>query len=258
MTPWVRRLIIANVIVFIFTMAMPELTALLAFRPILILQRPWTVITYMFVHADFMHIFFNMLVLYFFGPRLESRLGERRFIILYFIAGITGALLSFAPMYRYSWIVGASGAVFGVEFGFARFWPRERIYIWGLLPVEAWLLVVIMTGLSLWGGMTGGGNVAHFAHLGGFLGAFLYLKFLDLRSPARKFKQAASQPARRSASDDGADLRRWQRIDREAMHPVNREELDRVFDKIKTAGVTSLTPDERAFLDRFTPGQGEP
>ncbi len=253
LTPWVKRLLIANLLMFLLTMALPDVQYWLAYRPVWILIRPWTVVTYMFLHANFWHLFFNMIGLYFFGPRLEDRLGARHFLTLYFIAGIAGALLSLAPMYRYTWIVGASGAVFGVLLGFARFWPRERIYIWGILPIEAWLMVVILTALSLYGGGTGAGNTAHFAHLGGFAGAFLYLKWLDLRSPARKFKQAVNQPGRRGLGGDGADLKRWNTIDREAMHPVNREELDRVLEKIKTSGVGSLTPDERAFLERFTP-----
>ena len=253
LTPWVKRLLIANVVVFVVTMGLPAAQYWLAYRPVWILIRPWTVVTYMFLHANFMHLFFNMIGLYFFGPRLEDRLGGKHFLALYFIAGISGALLSLAPMYRYTWIVGASGAVFGVLLGFARFWPRDRIYIWGILPVEAWLMVVALTALSLYGGGTGGGNTAHYAHLGGFAGAFLYLKWLDLRSPARQFKKRLEQPAKRSPGGDGAELKRWGTIEREAMHPVNREELDRVLEKIQASGVGSLTPDERAFMERFTP-----
>ena len=74
------------------------------------------------------------------SSRVEERLGSRRFLLLYFIAGVTGALLSAVMAFNAS-IIGASGGVFGVMLAFARFWPRERIYIWGVIPVEAWLLV---------------------------------------------------------------------------------------------------------------------
>jgi membrane associated rhomboid family serine protease len=249
MTPWVTRLILANAAVFLITMVFPVVAMALALRPIAILFRPWTVVSYMFVHAGFMHIFFNMLALYFFGPRLEMQLGGKRFLGLYFFSGVTAALVSlvFTP---YALIVGASGAVFGVLLGFARLWPRDRIYIWGVLPIEARWLVLLLAGLALWGGFGGsGGGIAHFAHLGGFLGGFLYLKLLEWRSPARRFKQAA-RPAAPKGS--GSDLKRWQGIRRDGMHQVNRDELDRILDKISAKGMESLSPEERAFLERFS------
>jgi membrane associated rhomboid family serine protease len=206
----------------------------------------------MFLHAGIWHLVFNMLALYFFGPRLESRLGSRQFLSLYFISGIMGAVLSFLFSPNAA-IVGASGAVFGVLLGFARYWPRERIYIWGVLPIEARTLVIIATLLSLYFGFSGGGgNVAHFGHLGGFLGGFLYLKWWDRSSPAARFKAKAQAPVRTGSGGEGTDVRRWQRIKRDDMHPVNQEELDRILDKIGASGVGSLTSDERDFLERFS------
>jgi membrane associated rhomboid family serine protease len=251
MTPWVTRLLIANVAVFFLTVAVPVLPVRpLVLVPALIPYRPWTLITYMFLHAGLWHILFNMLALFFFGPRLEARLGGRHFLGLYLVSGLTGALLS-VPFSPFAQIVGASGAVFGVLLGFARYYPRERIYIWGILPIEARALVIIMTVLSLWGGFAGrGSGVAHFAHLGGFLGGFLYLKWRERRSPAALFKAKASPLANRKPPAP-ADVEKWRRIRREDLHPVNRDELDRILDKISAAGIASLTPDERAFLERF-------
>ena len=131
-------------------------------------REPWTLVTYMFLHGGFGHIFFNMLALFFFGSRLEHRLGGARFLGLYFCSGIMGALLSLilAP---HAAIIGASGAVFGVMLGYAWFWPRDQILIWGILPIEARYLIVLTTVLALFGGFVpgAGGNTAHFAHLGG-------------------------------------------------------------------------------------------
>src|ERR687895_296568 len=95
MTPWVARLIAANVVMFALGEAMPELGWILPLRPRLVLQQPWTPITYMFMHAGPWHLFFNMLSLYFFGVRVEERLGSRRFITLYLLSGLGGAALSF-------------------------------------------------------------------------------------------------------------------------------------------------------------------
>ncbi len=249
MTPWVTRLLIANVAVFFIIMLAPQLAYPLSFVPVFALQRPWTIVTYMFLHAGPGHLLFNMLGLYFLGPRLEARLGGRRFLMLYFVSGIAGALLSIVtPFVR---IVGASGAVFGVMLGFAYYWPRAVLYIWGVLPVEARWLVIILTGLSLWMGFSGGGNIAHFAHLGGFLGGFLYLRWLDYSSPARRFKRKAALGTRPHGTSAQTDVQRWRAIERDRLHEVNQAELDRMLDKISSSGVESLTPEERAFLDRF-------
>jgi membrane associated rhomboid family serine protease len=247
MNLWSFRLIAANVVVFVLTYVGPGLFTALQFQPAHILDRPWTIITYMFLHANLTHILFNMLGLYFFGPRVEIELGERHFLTLYFLSGIAGALLSlvFSP---HSAIVGASGAIFGVFLAFAYHWPREPIYIWGLLPVQARYLVAGMTALSLFGGFGGGGDgIAHFAHLGGYLGAFVYLKYLDSRSGAR-LRQVGilPPPPERGATE------RWAAIDREKLHVVNREELDRIRAKISATGPASLTAQEIAFLERFS------
>ena len=247
MTPWVGRLIVANIAMFLIARPGTELFQQLALVPIGVPQHPWTPITYMFLHADFMHILFNMLGLYFFGPRLEVRLGGARFIRLYFVAGLTGALLSlFTPNVA---IVGASGAVFGVFVGFARYWPTAQVLIWGIVPVQARVLVIVMTVMALVGGFGGGGGVAHFAHLGGFLGGWLYLRFAEASSAAAAFRARAAPRATPAAPDS---VSRWRSIDRSALHPVNAEELDRVLAKIEASGVGSLTVDERAFLDRFS------
>ena len=253
MTPWVLRLLMANVGVFFLQMVAPAVTGPFAFlaAPETLIFRPWTLITYMFLHGGLGHLFFNMLSLFFFGPRLEERLGSRHFLGLYFLSGIVGALLS-VPFSPYVHIIGASGAVFGVLLGFARYWPRAQILIWGIFPVEARWMVIGLTVLSLWSGFGGAaGGIAHFAHLGGFLGGFLYLKWLEVRSPARQFK-ARTQPKVSPIETATAALSRWQKIRREQLHEVNRDELDRILDKISAQGIGSLTKSDREFLDRFS------
>src|SRR5262245_47330076 len=122
MTTWVTRLIIANVIIFLLSLVRPAIVNAFAFVPADVVSRPWTLLTYMFLHADLGHIAFNMLGLLFFGPRLEMFLEANRFLMLYFISGLAGALLS-AIIAPGSPIIGASGAVYGVFLGFARYWP---------------------------------------------------------------------------------------------------------------------------------------
>lgn len=244
---WVLRIIIANLVMFILSQGAPEVDQMLMLVPFQILDRPWTLVTYMFLHANTSHILFNMLGLFFFGPRIEMMLGGKKFLLLYCISGITGGLLSFVFSPGTA-IVGASAAVYGIMFGFAFYWPRESIYIWGVFPVQSRYLVLVMTALSLLGGFGGGGDgVAHFAHLGGFLGGFLYLKWID-----RARVDAQKQELAKSLRATGADLQRWAAINRDALHVVNREEYDRIMEKVKTSGPESLSVTERTFLDRFS------
>jgi membrane associated rhomboid family serine protease len=243
-TPWVQRFLIANVLMFFVQQTVPGADSMLKLVPALLLARPWTLVTYMFLHAGFMHILFNMLGLYFFGPRVEQRIGSPRFFALYMISGITGGLLSFyTPTAQ---IVGASGAVFGVLLAYARFWPRDQMLIWGIIPVEVRWLVMIYTAISLLGL---GRGVAHFAHLGGFLGAFLYLLWLERTAGAKKFRRTATAPA--PARD--AVLGNWRNVNLASVHAVNKDEVDRILDKINATGIGSLTPQERTFLSNFVP-----
>lgn len=247
MTPWVRRLLGANIIAFFLQQTIQPFTAAFDFVPMAVLLRPWTIVTYMFLHAGIMHILFNMLGLFFFGPRVEARIGSRRFITLYLLAGVSGALLSFvfAP---YSPIIGASAAVLGVMLAYAMYWPRDQVYIWGVVPVEIRWLVLITTVLALWSGFGGSrGGVADFAHLGGFAGAFLYIKWIARRpGMARLERQAAKQTP-------VVELANWKRVNRNKVHEVNRAEVDRILDKINATGLGSLTAQERTFLTHFVP-----
>lgn len=247
MTPVVRSLLIANVAAFFLQTTLPVLANAFVFVPRLAIVRPWTIVTYMFLHGGLMHLGFNMLALFFFGPRVEERMGSRRFTILYFLSGLSGAIVSFffspnAP------IIGASAGVFGVMMAFAYFWPNVPIHIWGIIPVPARMLVIITTVLALWSGLGGvRSGVAHFAHLGGYAGAYLYLRWLDRsRTAFRRKATAAPVVADRRVES-------WRSIDMSRVHEVNRDEVNRILDKISAEGIGSLTPQEKVFLSNFVP-----
>lgn len=247
MTPVVRALLIANIAVFFLQTMTPLVTSLLVFIPAYTLARPWTPITYMFLHGGIMHLLFNMIGLYFFGPQVEAMIGSKRFTILYFLSGLTGALASLAFSFG-SPIVGASAGVFGVMMGFAHFWPHTPIHIWGVIPVPARMLVIITTVLAIWSGFGGArSGVAHFAHLGGYAGAFAYLKWLDRQRGS--FRRKVTTPPKEVVHR----VESWQSIDRSRIHEVNREEVDRILDKISAQGIGSLTPEEKLFLSNFVP-----
>jgi membrane associated rhomboid family serine protease len=217
-TPVVRALLIANVIAyFIQQTALGGLVYYFMFFPGAVWQRPWTLVTYMFLHGDLMHIGFNMLALFFFGPRVES-------------------------------VIGSSAGVFGVTLAYAYFWPHQVIHIWGVLPVKAWLLVVLTGLMAFWSGFGGvSDGTAHFAHLGGYAGAFLFLKYLDRKR--KSFKKVATGPT--PAADKRVES--YKSIDLSRVHEVNREQVNRILDKISKQGIGSLTPDERVFLSNYVP-----
>jgi membrane associated rhomboid family serine protease len=264
LTPWVQRLLIANGVIFLLQFMTGGLggivTHYLAFIPSEILFRPWTLIGYMFAHANFWHLFWNMIGLFFFGPPLEARWGSREFIKFYLICGLGGAALSFA-FAPSSPIIGASAAVYGVMLAFAMNWPDAPIYIWGILPVKAKYLVGVLAVFSIMSMMGGGGgNIAHAAHLGGFVAAFLYLKFnrpggafggLRRMMNRRRMKVVDTdaeppRPAVRTGPPP-AGVRRRGGAEDELL-----DELDRVLEKISTEGMSSLTSRERQLLDEVS------
>src|SRR2546422_2091275 len=96
MTPWVRRLLVANLLVYLLQRTLfvdPRFQAVFGFTPLLALARPWTFLTYMFLHAGLLHLAFNLLALFVFGPPVEERMGSRAFLGYYLLCGLGGAAL---------------------------------------------------------------------------------------------------------------------------------------------------------------------
>jgi membrane associated rhomboid family serine protease len=252
-TPWVKRLLIINGVMFLLTMAFQPVVRYLGFVPAGMLMHPWTILTYMFVHGSFFHVFFNMLALFFFGPPLEERWGGSEFIKFYLICGIGGAVLSL--LFWDQMIIGASAAVYGIMVAFAMYWPENPIYIWGIFPVKAKWLVGFLVGLSVFFAFSGGSpGVAHLAHLGGAAAAFLYLKSNLGPGPfgPRVRKPKATKPAARTVAETSAAARRV--IAARPTETTGEEEkllddIDRILDKISERGMESLTAEERTRLD---------
>ena len=153
MTPWVRRLLVANLLVFLCQKTVlvdPRFAALFGFQPLLAVARPWTFVTYMFLHAGLLHLAFNMLALFVFGPPVEERMGGRAFLGYYVLCGLGGAALSFAliQLRPLGVVLGASAAVYGVMLAFAWAWPDQPIYVFPLpAPIRAKWLVTLAVGI---------------------------------------------------------------------------------------------------------------
>lgn len=250
LTPWVRKLMAANAAIFLATWLLPSLLPYLAFHPSRIITMPWGVVTYMFVHGGFWHLFFNLLALFFFGPPLEDRWGSKEFIKYYLICGLGGAALSFVFAFNSS-VVGASAAVYGVMLAFAMLWPDLPIYIWGIFPVKAKWLVIGLAALSFFSAFGGSADgTAHFAHLGGFAAGFLFIKMdMATGNPLNKIQRMASRRRMKVIPGEAPKREepRARRRDTEVL-----DEVDRVLDKISTEGMASLTTEERKLLDEVS------
>lgn len=174
-------IIVVNVLIFLINMAMPGTRAYLALNPVLFVGRKfyWQIVTYMFTHAGFSHILFNMLALFFFGVQVERKMGSHEFLLFYFISGIGAGAFSLL-VYWFTgafqvWLLGASGAIFAVLLAFATYFPDSRIYIMGIFPMKATHLVLIYTGIELFSQIFSvRSGVAHLTHLAGFGFAFFY------------------------------------------------------------------------------------
>jgi len=262
LTPWVGRLIIANAVVLLLLLTIftsPALVEALRFAPGEALRRPWTFVTYMFVHAGLLHLLGNMLMLFVFGPPVEHRLGGRAFILYYLYCGIGAAVLSLAlsGVMSSAPFVGASGAVLGVGVAFAMLWPDAELLVFPLpTPVKARTFIVVIIGLDIvFSQLTPRDGIAHLAHAGGAAFGYLFfrLQALSHRSPhpppraverVVMVQSGAAEPERRTP----VPIRPPRRADAD---PVAAE-VDRVLDKISEQGIDSLTAAERRFLDEVS------
>ena len=269
----VIRLILINVFIFIiFTFIgvfTPGGTASASYHTLegyfalpadtsVLLKRPWTIFTHMFLHDGFGHIFWNMLIFYWFGRIVGDLLGDKRILPLYFAGGLAGAVfyLFFANFLSpYGGIaMGASAAVMGIVVASGFLAPHYRLHL--ILIGEVKLMYVVaaffLIDIVMISGNSNTGG--HFAHLGGsFLGGFyIYymhktgIDFLSLltgifekppektRSPrSAKVVSIKNEPIRRSHSSS-----------------VTQDSVDRILEKIKISGVSSLSKEEKDVLDR--------
>jgi len=150
----------------------------------------WSFITYMFMHGSVTHILFNMLGLFIFGVHVERQMGSREFLLYYLLTGALAGVFSFGVYLftsPYVPLVGASGAIFAVELAYAVFFPDSILYIWGILPLRAPVMVLGFTALELFFSITGrNSGVAHLTHLAGFAIGWLYFQIRFGVNPWRR------------------------------------------------------------------------
>ena len=192
--PVTKNLIIINVMIFfgtlfweatpgIYEVPISEIPSvfdlgrgsLAAFFPTSPLFQPFQLVTNMFMHGDFMHLLFNMLMMFFFGSLVEAAMGSKRFLLFYLLAGF-GALATYYLMAFVNGpnlggsVLGASGAIYGVLLAYAFIAPDQKIQlILPPIPVKVKYLVTVLILFDLFGGVSGGGTTSHYSHIGGGL-----------------------------------------------------------------------------------------
>jgi membrane associated rhomboid family serine protease len=226
---------------------------------------PWQLVTYLFMHADFWHIFLNMFALWMFGMELENIWGSRKFMAYYFMCGIGAGLanLLIAPLFTTMNVptVGASGAVYGILVAFGMLFPDRPIYLYFLFPIKAKYFVAIYMIIELFsvGSNTG---IAHVAHLGGGLIGFVYLLLtrnninslfrfyqpkpkMSVKSTSNVYRNKYYEKYNKS-TDDIADAEYYD--DKTGGEEISQERIDEILDKISKSGYQNLSEEEKRIL----------
>lgn len=246
------------------------------------LFRPWQLVTYMFMHAGFMHIFINMFVLWMFGFELETVWGSKKFFWYYMMCGVGAGLanLLIAPLFTtVAPTVGASGAIYGVLAAFAFLFPNRPIYLYFFIPIKAKYLIIlymVMDLVSVIGQADTG--IAHIAHLGGAVVGIVYLLitrktsrgnfFTDVNRGSGRFSSQFSSSGKKKEStfgnwQNGGTTSRKVHIKEDDYGEVEehdykkeiddnektaQEKIDAILDKLSEGGYQSLTEEEKKVL----------
>lgn len=261
MPPAIKGLLIANVVGFLVAKLVgPQMYDLFGLIPEqLVFHRwVWQPFTYLFLHGGIWHLIFNLFALWMFGMPVEAQWGEREFLKYYFLCGL-GAALTSAAVSPHSLVpvIGASGPVYGLLVAFAMLYPDAVVYLYFLIPVKAAHMAILFGALEFFAGATGATpGIARFAHLGGMVTGYLYIRWwwvwkLHAKSFAKGLlerdaeqapvrPQPARRPARAAAGDAG---RRGE---------DEMAEVDRILDKILDTGLESLSDEEREIMARYS------
>ena len=246
--------------------------------------RIYQLVTYMFMHGNFGHLFFNMFALWMFGNTLENIWGSKRFLLFYMVCGIGaglcqelvqyiqyatslaqyetvnmgGRIISMDSYLNMMTTVGASGAIYGLLLAFGMMFPDSRIYLYFLFPIKAKWFVIGYAVLELVLGFQGVDNVAHFAHLGGMLFGLLLILYWR-KNPAgpdknfRKLKDIFQSWKRKSQKkytryEEVYDKMPRSDEDYNYQKAKKERDIDAILDKVAKNGYDSLTKEEKEFL----------
>ena len=246
-TEAIKILIGANIIIFLLKI-ISQNPATPFFNPIVDLfglsssavwPRVWQPFTYLFIHKDFLHVFFNMFVLWMFGSELESIWGRKSFLRYYFTTGVGSGLI---------WLVlnlsnanhtlaGASGAVYGILLAFGMLFPNRTVYLYFLFPIKVKYLVMFLVATEFILSMITTSDISHITHLSAVVIGFVYLRYIwrwkDIRFSIRKYIREFGLTVQYQKETRRAKL---------------QQEVDQILDKINTVGYDGLSKEEKETL----------
>ncbi len=244
----INKIIAANVAVFILQLVLQKTSfeQWFALYPEKVLTRGyiWQLFTYMFLHGDIFHIGFNMLIIWMFGTHLEKIWGSKQFLKYYLICGLGGALFSFIFAYNNA-VIGASAAGYGILIAYAILFPYNQIYIFGIFPIRARTLVIILACMEFLTGLSGQDGIAHFAHLGGMATGLIYIHS-DHRTGKfwNKIKKLLDSFPLKIKFDNENENNDPEKS--------NRNKVDSILDKISEKGYGNLTETEKRILEQYS------
>jgi rhomboid family protein len=249
LTPAVKNILFANAIIFFIKFLnfnlYNYLTSTFALHAYDVIYRlkVWQLVTYMFLHGDFWHIFFNMFVFWMFGVELEREWGSKQFLKYYFICGIGAGLVNILLTSKdpgYVGTVGASGAIYGIMVAYALYYPDRQVFIYFLIPVKVKYFVGFMALISFISTMNPQSDgIAHAAHLGGIVVGFVYLKLGRLKYQLKSLFKSSAKKTKFSYRQGGDD----------AKLEYYRQKINELLDKINKVGYLNLTREEKELLE---------
>jgi membrane associated rhomboid family serine protease len=246
-TDAIKVIVWSNIIIFLLKIISQNPTTPL-FNPVVDLfglsssnvwPRFWQPLTYLFIHKDFLHVFFNMFVLWMFGSELESIWGRRSFLKYYFLTGIGSGLVWLAlNITNTNYVLaGASGAVYGVLLAFGMMFPNRTVYLYFLFPIKVKYLVMILVAAEFILSMNSASDISHITHLSAVLIGFIYLRYnwrwKDIKFSIRKYF---------------AELSFTIKNKNETKRLILQQEIDHILDKINKVGYDALSKEEKDTL----------
>jgi len=249
LTPAVKNIVFANAIIFLIKYLNVNLyyylTANFALHAYDVIYqfKIWQLVTYMFLHGDFWHVFFNMFIFWMFGAELENKWGSKEFLKYYFICGIGAGLVNILLTSKdpgYIGTVGASGAIYGIMMAYALYYPDNLVYVYFLIPIKVKYMVGFLALISFFSTMNAQSDgIAHAAHLGGLIVGYVYLKFGRLRYDLKRLFKSSPKKSRFTYRQGGDD----------AKLEYYRQKINELLDKINRVGYLNLTQEEKELLE---------
>ena len=240
----VKLLVIINIIVFILTELSGQRNMLFSSFGLVPNQvwtnfKVWQLFTYLFVHGGFLHIFFNMFVLWMFGKDLEIQWGKNEFLLFYFTCGIGAGLMtvlfsinSIVP------IVGASGAIYGLLVAYGFIYPNRMVYLYGLFPLKVKYMVLGLGVIAFLASLSANqSNVSHITHLSGMIIGVLYIYFiLNWKNIKMEYYRLRLKNLKQKTSAQNDE------------EVLMKKKVDEILDKLNASGWDSLTEQEEKYL----------